>query len=280
MAGEAHGERLRKARLGQNFLVSATAPRAIVDALGDLSEATVLEIGPGKGAITRLLASRAKHLVAVELDPSLASGLTNEFADQPGSSVQVLCQNILSLDLDLFTAERPDRLIIVGNLPYYITADILLHLFAHHAAIERAVLMVQREVADRIVASPGTRAYGVLSATTQMYARAERLFTLPPAAFSPPPQVHSTVFRLTMHPRFQELEVDPKGFLNFVRQVFAQKRKTLANNLRAAGFDAARVRSALAECQLNPLIRAEDLSLESMARVFHALPATALSELV
>jgi 16S rRNA (adenine1518-N6/adenine1519-N6)-dimethyltransferase len=280
MAGEAHGERLQKARLGQNFLVSATAPRAIVDALGDLSEATVLEIGPGKGAITRLLASRARHLVAVELDPSLASGLTNEFAGQPGSSVQVLCQNILSLDLDLFTAGRPDRLIIVGNLPYYITADILLHLFEHHAAIERAVLMVQREVADRIVASPGTRAYGVLSATTQMYARAERLFTLPPAAFSPPPQVHSTVFRLTMHPRFQELEVDPKGFLNFVRQVFAQKRKTLANNLRAAGFEAARVRSALAECQLNPLIRAEDLSLESMARVFHALPAKALSELV
>ena len=138
--------------------------------------------------------------------------------------------------------------------------------------------MVQREVADRIVASPGTRAYGVLSATTQMYARAERLFTLPPSAFSPPPQVHSTVFRLTMRPRFQELDVDRKGFLNFVRQVFAQKRKTLANNLRAAGYEAARVRSALAECQLNPLIRAEDLSLESMACLFHALAAGSIMQ--
>jgi 16S rRNA (adenine1518-N6/adenine1519-N6)-dimethyltransferase len=276
MAADAHGKRLHKAKLGQNFLVSPTAPQAIVDELGDLSAATVLEIGPGKGAITRLLASRARHLVVVELDPSLANRLEHEFADSGGTSVQVLCQNILTLDLDQFragqcTAGRTDRLIIAGNLPYYITSDILLHLFKHHKAIERAVLMVQREVADRIVASPGTRAYGVLSATTQMYARAERLFTLAPAAFSPPPEVHSTVFRLTMRPRFDELGVDPKGFLNLVRQVFAQKRKTLANNLRVAGYDSAGVRSALAECQLNPLIRAEDLSLESMACLFRAL---------
>ncbi len=279
MAADAHGKRLHKAKLGQNFLVSPTAPRAIVDELGDLSAATVLEIGPGKGAITRLLASRARHLVVVELDPSLANRLENEFADPSETSVQVLCQNILTLDLDQFTAGRTDRLIIAGNLPYYITSDILLHLFKHHQAIERAVLMVQREVADRIVASPGTRAYGVLSATTQMYARAERLFTLPPSAFSPPPEVHSTVFRLTMRPRFDELGVDPPGFLSLVRQVFAQKRKTLANNLRVAGYDSARVRSALAECQLNPLIRAEDLPLESMACLFRALPARELSEL-
>jgi 16S rRNA (adenine1518-N6/adenine1519-N6)-dimethyltransferase len=279
MAADAHGKRLHKAKLGQNFLVSPTAPQAIVDELGDLSAATVLEIGPGKGAITRLLASRARHLVVVELDPSLANRLENEFADPSEISVQVLCQNILTLDLDQFTAGRTDRLIIAGNLPYYITSDILLHLFKHYQAIERAVLMVQREVADRIVASPGTRAYGVLSATTQMYARAERLFTLPPSAFSPPPEVHSTVFRLTMRPRFDELGVDPPGFLSLVRQVFAQKRKTLANNLRVAGYDSARVRSALAECQLNPLIRAEDLPLESMACLFRALPARELSEL-
>jgi 16S rRNA (adenine1518-N6/adenine1519-N6)-dimethyltransferase len=277
MAGDAHGRRLHKAKLGQNFLVSTTASHAIVDALGDLSAATVLEIGAGKGALTRLLAHRASHLVAVELDPALAQRLKSEFADQAGTSVEILSQNILRVDLsrfrgDRFTAGHPDRLIVVGNLPYYITADILLHLFAHHAAIERAVLMVQREVADRIVACPGTRAYGALSATTQMYARAERLFTLPPGAFSPPPEVHSTVFRLTMQPRFQELGVDHQGFLNLVRQVFAQKRKTLANNLRAAGYEATQVNSALTECQLDRLIRAEDLSLESMARLFHALP--------
>jgi 16S rRNA (adenine1518-N6/adenine1519-N6)-dimethyltransferase len=275
MAGNAKGGRLHKAKLGQNFLVSPTAPRAIVDELGDLSAATVLEIGPGKGAITRLLAFRAMHLVAVELDPSLANSLKNEFADQAATHVQILCQNILDVDLSQFAPESPGRFIIVGSLPYYITADILLHLFAHHKMIDRAVLMVQREVADRIVASPGTRAYGVLSATTQMYARAEQLFTLPPGAFSPPPEVYSTVFRLTMRPRFQELGVDPKGFLNLVRQVFAQKRKTLANNLRAAGYEAARIRSALAESQLDPLIRAEDVSLESMACLFHALPARA-----
>jgi 16S rRNA (adenine1518-N6/adenine1519-N6)-dimethyltransferase len=269
------GGRSRKARLGQNFLVSHTAPQAIVDQLGDLGGATVLEIGAGKGAITRLLAARAKHLVAVELDPLLAGRLEHEYArqtgDRAGTSVEILCQNILDFDLGALAKGHSGRLIVTGNLPYYLTADILLYLFAHHAAIERAVLMVQREVADRVVASPGTRAYGILSATTQMYARAERLFTLPPQAFSPPPKVHSTVVRLVMRPRFEELGVDPERFLNFVRESFAQKRKTLANNLRASGYEDGRVRSALAEGQLKPLVRAEDVPLESMAHLFHSL---------
>ena len=256
--------RRSKPKLGQNFLVSPTAPGAIVDALGDLSQATVLEIGPGRGALTGLLATRAQHVIAVELDPSLASWLQ-------GSSVEVLCQDILKVDLTNLAVQRGARLQVIGNLPYYISSPILTHLFAHSGVIDRAVLMAQREVAERIVAPPGTRVYGLLSATTQMYAGVEHLFTLPPEAFAPPPEVHSTVFRLTMHPRFDELGVDAAGFLRFLRQAFALKRKTLGNNLRASGYSPAAVEGAFTQCTVNAQIRAEAVSLEDMACLFRAI---------
>jgi 16S rRNA (adenine1518-N6/adenine1519-N6)-dimethyltransferase len=258
-----------KPKLGQNFLVSPTAPRAIVDALGDLSQATVLEIGPGRGALTSLLASRAKQLIAVELDPSLAASLQLEWKHL--SSVEVLCQDILQLDLTQLATQHKVRLQVIGNLPYYISSPILTHLFAHSAVIDRAVLMTQREVAERIVAPPGSRAYGFLSATTQMYATVEHLFTLPPEAFAPPPEVYSTVIRLTMHARFEELRVEAAGFQRFLRQVFALKRKTLGNNLRASGYDPAAVDAAFSQCGVDARVRAEALSLEAMACLFRTL---------
>jgi 16S rRNA (adenine1518-N6/adenine1519-N6)-dimethyltransferase len=260
-----------KPKLGQNFLVSPSAPRAIVDALGDLSQATVLEIGPGRGALTSLLAARAKHLIAVELDPSMAATLRRDSIDWAGSPVEIICQDILTLDLTHLAAQRDLRLQVVGNLPYYISSPILTHLFSHSGVIDRAVLMAQREVAERIVAPPGTRVYGLLSATTQMYAGVEHLFTLPPEAFAPPPEVHSTVFRLTMHPRFEELGVDAAGFLRFLRQAFALKRKTLGNNLRASGYSPAAVDGAFTQCAVNAQIRAEAVSLEDMACLFRVI---------
>jgi 16S rRNA (adenine1518-N6/adenine1519-N6)-dimethyltransferase len=256
----------RKPKLGQNFLVSPTAPRAIVDALGDLSGATVLEIGPGRGALTNLLASRAKQVIAVELDPALAALLQ-------GGSVEVLCQDILKVDLTQLATQRDVRLQVIGNLPYYISSPIMMHLFAHSAVIDHAVLMAQREVAERIAAPPGSSAYGLLSATTQMYAMVEHLFTLPPAAFAPPPEVYSTVIRLTMHSRFEELAVEADGFLRFLRQIFALKRKTLGNNLRASGYDAAVVQAAFLHCAVDAQVRAEAVSLEGMACLFRALTA-------
>src|ERR1700753_3884371 len=234
----------RKPQRGQNFLVSPTAPRAIVDALGDLSQATVLEIGPGKGALTSLLAPRAKQVIAVELDRALAAALQ-------GNSVEVICGDILEVDLTQLAAQRGVRLQVIGNLPYYISSPIMMHLFAHSGVIDRAVLMAQREVAERIVAAPGSRAYGLLSAITQMYARVEQLFTLPPEAFAPRPEVYSTVIRLTMHPRFEELAVDAEGFLRFLRQIFALKRKTLTNNLRAAGYEGTVVERAFLRCAVD-----------------------------
>jgi len=257
----------QKAKLGQNFLADRSARSRIVEALGDISQRTVVEIGPGKAAITELLAKKAQRLVAVELDRQLAAGLKQRFA---GSQVEVIEQDILSVDLASLR-HGDEKLLVVGNLPYYITSDILLHLFRYRDAIARAVVMMQREVADRVAAAPGSRDYGLLSATTQLYARVEKLMTLPPGAFSPPPQVYSSVLRLTFAPRFRELLVDADGFIAFLRQCFAQKRKTLLNNLRAAGFEASNIAQAADAAAISSQARAEALSLESMAKLYRAL---------
>lgn len=156
---------------------------------------------------------------------------------------------------------------MAGNLPYAITSPILLKLAASHAALDVAVLMVQREVAERVTAAPGSRDYGLLSATMQMYGPVEQLFTLPPSAFSPPPKVYSTVFRWRFAPRFAELGVDEAEFLRFLRRIFAQKRKTLANNLRAAGIAPEAVTRALATAGVDPLARAEAVPVEALARL-------------
>ncbi|WP_082125294.1 16S rRNA (adenine(1518)-N(6)/adenine(1519)-N(6))-dimethyltransferase RsmA [Silvibacterium bohemicum] len=258
-----------KPKLGQNFLVDPAACMAIAQALGDLSQHTVVEIGPGAGAITEILAPRARRLIAIELDRDLAPRLREQFSAQP--SVEILQADVLTVDFDSLRESTNDPLMVIGNLPYYITSDILLRLFRFHAAIARAVLMVQREVADRIAAVPGTRDYGLLSATAQLYARVERVLTLPPTAFMPPPEVHSTVLRLEMHPRFEELGVEAEPFFAFLKQSFAQKRKTLAKNLRAAGFEAGRITQAIASAGVSPMARAEELGLESMAQIWQQL---------
>lgn len=257
----------QKAKLGQNFLVDRNAGTRIVEALGDISEKTVVEIGPGKAAITGILAQKAHRLIAVELEPKLAADLKRKFA---GSQVEVVNQDILTVDLASLRSSG-EKLLVVGNLPYYITSDILLHLFRHHGAISRAVVMMQREVADRVAAAPGSRDYGLLSATTQLYARVEKLMTLPPGAFSPPPKVYSSVLRLTFAPRFAELSVDAQGFIAFLRQCFAQKRKTVLNNLRAAGFAPSSIASATEAVAISPQARAEALPLEAMAELYRTL---------
>lgn len=265
-----------KPRLGQNFLEDAQAVQRIAASLGDLTGRTVVEIGPGAGAITGALAARAAHVLAVELDPALAAHLRIQFPSGPQARVTVIEKDVLHFDFAAASAAAAQRLLVVGNLPYYITSQILLKLAASHAAphgavLDRAILMVQREVADRITAQPGSRDYGLLSVTVQMYGPAETLFTLPPSSFSPPPDVHSSVFRWRFAPRFAELGLHEAAFLPFVRKVFAQKRKTLANNLRAAQFPSAAVAAALAHAAIPPQARAESLSVEELAALWHAL---------
>ena len=262
-----------KPKLGQNFLVDAHAVERIVAALGDLSERTVAEIGPGRGAITSALAARAGRVVAIELDCDLAARLS---AQLPADCVTVVEQDVLQFDFGRARADycrQGERLRVAGNLPYYITSPILLKLAESHAALDLAVLMVQREVAERIVAAPGSRDYGLLSVTVQMYGPAEPLFTLPPSAFSPAPEVQSTVFRWRFAPRFGELGVEEADFLRLVRQAFAQKRKTLMNNLRAAGIAPARAAAAMERAGIDARVRAESLSIESLAALWRALQA-------
>jgi 16S rRNA (adenine1518-N6/adenine1519-N6)-dimethyltransferase len=268
-----------KPKLGQHFLISNDAAVRIVDALGDVAQSTVLEIGPGRGILTSLLARRTRRLIAVELDRVLAAQLRLKFG--MAENVEIIEADILAIDFDsLFGPKpglgrpgieiKPDPVRVVGNLPYYITSDILLRLFEYAKYFESLVIMVQREVADRIAAEPGGHDYGLLSATAQLYARVEKLFTLPPVAFSPPPKVHSTVLRLTMAPRQDELGVAGEGFVDFLRLSFAQKRKTLWNNLKL-NFDEGKLKRALADAQVRPTSRAETLSLERSAAVYRAL---------
>src|SRR5271169_1868516 len=209
-----------KPKLGQHFLANESFALQIVDALGSVSQNTVLEIGPGRGVLTSLLAKRVRRLIAVELDRVLAAQLRLRFGMFP--NVEVIEADILSVDFDsLFGPKpglrrpgielRPEPVKVIGNLPYYITSDILLRLFEYSKYFETIVVLVQREVADRIAAKPGTRDYGLLSATAQLYARVEKLFTLPPEAFSPPPKVHSTALRLTLAPRQKQLGLNGDG---------------------------------------------------------------------
>jgi 16S rRNA (adenine1518-N6/adenine1519-N6)-dimethyltransferase len=268
-----------KPKLGQHFLVSEDVAQRVVEAVGEVAQSTVLEIGPGRGVLTSLLAKRARRLIAVELDRVMAAQLRLQFG--MSRNVEVIEADILSVDLDSLFGPKPglsrpgidlqlEPVKVVGNLPYYITSDILLRLFEFSKYFESMVIMVQREVADRIAAQPGGREYGMLSATTQLYARVEKLFTLPPGAFVPPPKVHSTVLRLTIEPQQEKLGVAGDGFIDFLRLSFGQKRKTLWNNLKAQ-YEAAELKRALAEAHVKPTARAETLSLEQSAAIYHAL---------
>jgi 16S rRNA (adenine1518-N6/adenine1519-N6)-dimethyltransferase len=280
-AEAANGGSKRKPKLGQNFLTDPGATKQIVDALGDISQSTVVEIGPGRGALTRALALRAGHLIAVELDRVLAAQLRMQYSTL--GTVEIIEADVLTVDFPTMLGIRTGPLRdlrptarskakVVGNLPYYITSDILLRLFSFHEVISTMVVMVQLEVADRIAAKPGSSDYGLLSATAQLYTRVEKLFTLPPTAFTPPPKVHSAVLRLTVEPKLPQLEVEESGFIEFLKLSFGQKRKTLVNNLRAR-YEPEQIKRAMKTANVKPDARSEAISLEKMAALFKALSA-------
>jgi len=269
----------RKPKLGQHFLINDSNASRIVEALGNISQSTVLEIGPGRGVLTSLLARQTRRLIAIELDRVLAAQLRMKFALYP--NVEIIEGDVLAIDFStLFgpkpgssrpgLVQTPEPVPVVGNLPFYITSEILLRLFEFRQCFSTIVIMVQKEVADRLAATPGSRDYGLLSATAQLYARVERLFTLPPGAFSPPPKVHSSVVRLTLSPRIDSLHVDEEGFINFLKLSFGQKRKTLWNNLKTE-YAPDSLKQALQQAGVKPTVRAEALPLEKSAAIFRAL---------
>jgi 16S rRNA (adenine1518-N6/adenine1519-N6)-dimethyltransferase len=265
-----------KPKLGQNFLIDHSAARRIVEALGDVSARNVVEIGPGRGMLTDVLVKRARKVIGIELDHVLAAQLRMRYATF--NNVEILESDFVTVEWVSMVGRRPgplhdlrptqpETVDVIGNLPYYVTSDIVLRILEEHTNIGRAVIMVQREVADRIAAEPGSRDYGLLSATSQLFARVENLFTLPPAAFDPPPKVHSSVLRLTMAPRSAELQIDAAPFLEMLKLAFAQKRKTLVNNLKGR-YDDKAVRAALKAAGVRPDVRAEALPLDRFAAIF------------
>ncbi len=203
-------------KLGQHFLADQSVLRRIAAAACEKGEPVLVEIGPGKGALTEYLLDRAMHVAAVELDRELAAELTVRFP-----ALEVVHEDALHVDLNRWSGAP-----VVGNLPYYVATPII----SRVVRLRRpAVFLVQKEVAERIVAVPGTKAYGYYSIDTQFFADATLLFTVKPGSFRPPPQVDSAVVRLV--PKAQSVVAEADEFLSFVSKAFRQKRKTLRNNL-------------------------------------------------
>lgn len=223
------GSRHRAKRsLGQNFLVDPNLQRKIVSALGATPEDDVLEIGPGRGALTGHLAGRVRRLVLVELDRGLAEELERRYGEDP--EVEVHQADILATDLSSVTPDW-SRTLVVGNIPYNITTPILFHLLRRPRPRD-VVLMVQREVADRIVAAPGTPGYGALSVGVQSVARAELLFGVPRQAFRPVPRVDSAVVRVTPTSPPPLDEADEIRLRRLTRAAFQWRRKQMQKILR------------------------------------------------
>jgi len=257
-------------KLGQHFLASERYCRRIVDSLRLGDTELIVEIGPGRGALTEILRQRGYRLVAIELDKSLAALLQQTFRGDP--RIDIIHGDILVSDLsEICRSHGAENCHVIGNLPYYITSPIIERLRGFRNSISAMGLLVQREVAERIVAAPGMRDYGYLSVSIQVFAQPRVLFTIPPGAFSPPPKVQSALVEFSIRPRFPEMSAaEEEKFLSFVKICFAQKRKNLLNNL-AAIAPRFRVGEELERLQIPTNSRAEQMGLDDFARLSRAL---------
>ena len=265
----------RTRALGQHFLRDRTVVDRVLELVAPTARDLVVEIGPGRGALTESLAARAGRLLALEIDGGLAAALQARFADAP--SVEILQADARRFDYAGLRARRPDpegRVLVAGNLPSSVGKPILAALVESGAAIDEMTLMLQKEVADRVAAPPGSKTYGALSVLTQAAAAVRLAFPVPPGAFSPPPQVDSAVLHLRPHREPPVPLPDPRRFAAVVRAAFGQRRKSLANAL-AAGL-AVPAETARDRCQaagIDPGRRAETLSLAEFAHLALAFRA-------
>jgi len=262
-------------RLGQHFLRDQRTIHRIIEALGPKPDETIVEIGPGTGALTSELVERAGQLIAVEFDSKLTPLLNERFGSQ--SNFKLLMADALTMD---FCAEilpaRSARL--VANLPYNISTAILQRLIAQRACFEEMVLMLQREVVERLLAPPGTTDRGFISVLVEAYCEAEKLFDVAPGAFRPPPKVWSSVMRVRFRPRINADVTDESLLWETVSAGFAQKRKTILNNLRHASGRLQEVLrrnggASIVLCKANVELqrRAETLTLEEWGKIVQAI---------
>ncbi len=250
---------MARQKLGQHFLIRASILERIAAAVCPEPEPVVIEIGPGKGALTEHLLRRCGRLIAIEIDPELVACLRSRFPGEP--RLEIVAADVLETDLAAWGSAA-----LAGNLPYYITTPILEKAVSAGERMKRAVFLMQKEVAERVTAAPGNRQYGYISAALRLFSDAAILFEVKPGAFQPPPKVDSAVVRLTPHARVPELGIaDPARFLEFISRCFRQKRKTLRNNL------AAFYPRALLDTLPDTSRRAEELTLEAFAALYRIL---------
>lgn len=271
MRGE--GIRARKA-LGQNFLVDRNVVARIADAVDIGPEDRILEVGPGKGALTELLAARCARLVAVELDTRLVPVLRREFSSNP--RVEIVHDDILKLDLRSLLASAGDgRWKVAANLPYNISTPVLFKFLDHIDLFSRMVLMLQKEVGDRLAASPGTKDYGTLSVFFQLHFNVARELIVRPGSFHPVPKVDSVVLSFVPLEKPREDVGDEQYFRRMVKGAFSMRRKTLWNCFKGAdlGLSGGQLAEALETCGIDPVRRGETLSLGEFAALSRAMIA-------
>lgn len=256
-------------KLGQNFLIK----RGIVDEIvkaADLQEGEpVLEIGPGIGTLTQGLAQSGANVTAIELDTRLLEVLDTTLAQY--SNVTIVHGDVLKLDVPSIMNNEPFK--VVANLPYYITTPIIMSLLDSRLPIERLVVMVQKEVALRMVAKPGTKDYGALSVAVQYYTKPDIVLDVPPKSFLPAPAVTSSVIRCVLRDKPPVDVVDEKLFFRVVKAGFAQRRKTFANTMKTTGLSKDRIEELLAKANIDGQRRGETFTLQEFADVANAWAA-------
>ena len=277
---ERHGFTFKKS-FGQNFLTDTNILQKIVDTAEIDKKVNVIEIGPGIGALTEFLAESAAEVMAFEIDDRLVPILADTLRDF--DNVTVVNQDILKVDLAQYIAEfkNPDLPIkVVANLPYYITTPILMHLIESGIPFSEFVVMMQREVADRISAQPNTKAYGSLSIAVQYYMTAKVAFIVPRKVFVPAPNVDSAILKMVRRERPAVEVQDEKFFFKVSKASFVHRRKTLWNNLTSyfgkSEETKGKLTAALERAELSPSVRGEALSLEEFARLADALKSEGL----
>jgi len=265
---------MARQRMGQHFLRDLGWRKRILATLPRDNNDTWIEIGAGHGEMTELLAANGRRVVAIEGDPKLAEGLREKIASSSAgwAGVTVVARDVL--DQDFRALAGGQRFRVYGNLPYYITSPILHRLFDYADQLDSIHIVIQLEVAERIVAQPGRREYGYLSAACQFYTKPKIALRLPPGAFSPPPKVKSALVEMNLPGERARLNIGDAAnetrFLEFVQSCFSQKRKTLRNNLRADSSEE-QIHSALTAAGLRADVRAEQLTLTQFAEIFRQL---------